>query len=359
MQFANLFLIACLGATSAAQAPSYDDAKPEFWTRRYPVPETYHVVTAYLRISPAKQPVLKEWLRRNGAVEVASPAITWSIPTSRLNEAKKGLREFGSIEKFDTNETPVPDYSELLHKEKVIEDEAEKIADLPAISGLVSAQLRMTRGILERYRAAQNSTYLRLYFIESGEDVSQTEPIRKGGPISPVYIIPAAKDSNISPKELWDRTPLDTACIEPSEVEAVVIVSTKNFESVHRMLAEYTRRRPMPPSAVCSEAFRDTTPIIVNPDEEFQLRQFLFSHGEIRQWNRRDGSPLSGFMRGARKYELLRKDLDARGGRLTGASHIETLVAAEIARLEPAWTQAQQMGNWTFIRFSLQRASFP
>lgn len=354
-----LVLVALLLAGTPASAAEFDFRAPGFWTRVYDFTPPPISARACVRLDPSRRKALQDWMEKAGgrlSAAVGSTTTVWCFGQARPSAVREGLASLGRIEDFtldrsESSSPPVP--PELLYKQDRLRSEAERLggrdADLPAVTGLLDAQLGTIDRIIKRYESPGPLT-LHLDIPDAAGRCPLGSPRVTGMP-GTHYPGTASPASGRDSRGIWERTANDVACLHPPVLAKASVAVPANRRSAADAALERYRRGLPPVVSACLAPGR----IAVPRTREEEFRRLLRSLGELKSWSREEASPQSdGLIGGAWKARLLGQELEKNAGVLADAPHVEALVLAEIERLRPASEELARLEDFTLVELKFE-----
>lgn len=350
-----VLVLACsLHASNAQTNDSPDESytKAAFWLKSYSIPLSYQRVVAQTFADGPTEARLQTDLARLGWNRVPLPpdsdrnVSAWLAPNDDVGDALAPIYKATKVGAVDA-QVPAhrpPDYPELDYKISHLSEEAGRIglssATMPAIAGLVNAQLATLRRLVQKRDAAKRSTLVLLLNNVPNEGVG---PWLDGCDARHCV---GSKGELI--RDLWERASVDTSCQRTPETVAVALAVSRaalprSMEEVSELTHELVR--PTPTELCISPG---PSYLLVPTDSLPEFRRRLRQIGKVASWKTTSNADL-GVARAWRKAKLLQQDLASVGGRLRDAPHVNTLVQAEIARLQPGVEAYERLRSQTLV----------
>jgi hypothetical protein len=343
-----LLLALALSLQAAEYAPDYND--PGFWKKSYSFSDKGQHLRGCLFMERGRKQELFDRLYRLGATEVPIPRLdsngkvtAWDFPGAKVEDLRRMLSELGLYQSISMT-VNTEEFPEIAYKRRHLSAEAARLpVELRGIRGLMSAQMETLGQLSKAMENAHKKGRLELYLLPppmphaDGQACARVQSIvnfdREMPGSNPTVTDVMKVVSPVHP-DYWKRTVLDVSCGGPVWIMARVAINRSSMEALSEKVRAYQRRQRKAPE-VCGKDVSFTMP--AEPREEAELRRLLTAFGELVHWSRKEaGTEVQGLAQGARKHEQLSRELEEGGQALAEAPHVKALVAAEIARLQPA-----------------------
>jgi hypothetical protein len=323
---------------ASAFAGDIDINASGFWSKSYAIPHTYcerRIAVAAPRLEKlieASSPC--KFLTQDGVARSDC-----RLSREESDRVVAGLRHLGTLTGYSQNCDPPPDYPELNYKRVNLRREWAELklssAAVPAISGLMDAQLATLDQIIAAHEAALTAILTIVLTAPeaaapTGDGDAQFTPHRAWGVAKKAHKRGFPPET-VTPAQAWSRRSRQ-AC---EQIDSIVVEYERTGGPDSSRLLKAALRLGSPfTDPVCGRLGDSAlTAAIFSTKPETEIRKILMSLPGLRAW--RAVTPHDdGFVPDDRRFDLLSSELSAQRALLERAPHIRGLVRAEIGRVQ-------------------------